>query len=345
MSDAQIVPPAGVPLPEANAASIDSAAAAFEKFLAPAERPRAPDGKFASTKAPSPEVAGEAPPAAESAPQPAEQLPDAAPTEEAEERFEVDLGDAGRVELSASELAAMVREAKQPKAAPSAVSEEVLRERAKLVAEQEAVSRERAAYAQRLAENIPTALSQLQQRFPEIKSMADLERLAVDDPARALQFRIAVDTIESARAEHAQLQNKLNAEQEARRDQYVSEQRKLLAKAVPEFADPVKGPEEKRALFTWLTNKGGFSEDELAQLVDHRTVLVARKAMLYDRMMEAKPEAKRVAPVLKVIRPGATRAAPAAPAAVQAREAAIKKLETDHSLGALTNALKSMGVR
>jgi len=159
-----------------------------------------------------------------------------------------------------------------------------------------------------------------------------------------VRWQAAQNAIAAAQAEQQQMQQKFQAEYDARMRKYVEEQNALLVKAVPDFADPAKATTEKKALRDYLGAQG-FQDDELAQLVDHRTVVVARKAMLYDRLMAAKPEAKKVAPVVRAIRPGAARPAPAAPNAAQAREAAISNLKKDHSIDALANAFKTMGIR
>lgn len=347
-----LAPPAGVPLPEANQHSLDTAAAAIERIMFPSQ-PRAADGRFAPASPP-PSAAGEAqeaergPPSSSPPPeQPPEGKPNAAVEGETveEDRFEIDLGDGQKQEVSASELAEMVRASRAPKStAPPAVSEEVIRERAAVQAEKEAIARERQHYAQQLAQFIPAAQAQLQSEFSDVKSIHDLQRLAVEDPARYVRWQAAQNAIAAAQAEQQQMQQKFQSEHEARMRKYTEEQNALLAKAVPEFSDPAKAAVEKKALRDYLGSQG-FADDELAQLVDHRTVVVARKAMLYDRMMAAKPEAKKVAPVVRAIRPGASRPTPAAPNAAQARDAAMKALQKDGSVDSLAALIRAQGVR
>lgn len=342
MSDLALTPPAGVPVPEAVARNLDQAAESLEKFFAPSEPARAPDGKFASTK---PQL--EAPAEQPAEPKAQEPAPPAVEGAEAEEeRFEIELGEGEKVELSASELAKLVAEQRRPREAqaPARESEATILERARLAQEREAVARERQAFAQRLNEYVPQAIRALQQDFPEIRSSEDLYKLSVEDPARYVQFQARRDALQSAQAEQTRLQSQYEAENQARVAKYLEQQRAALAKADPVFADPVKGPAEKQALRSYLVDKG-FTDDELDGLTDHRTVIVARNAMLYERMMKAKPEAKKVAPVVRAIRPGSARPTTAAPAAAQAAQAARENLQKTGSVDAFAAMLRAQGVR
>jgi hypothetical protein len=335
--------PAGVPAPEAVARNLDQAAASLEKFFAPPERPRAPDGKFAS---PAPEASAPAPAEEPAREAPAEPAPAVEGAEAEEERFEIALDGDERVELTASELAKIVAEQRKPREAPPPPreSEETILERARLAQEREALARERQTYAQRLNEYVPQALRALQTEFPDIRTNEDLYKLAAEDPARYVQFQARREAIASAQAEQSRLQAQYEAEQRTKMDKYVQEQHAALVKAEPIFADPVKGPAEKQALRSYLSNKG-FSDDELAGLTDHRTVIVARNAMLYERMMSAKPEAKKVAPMVRAIRPGASRPTNAAPTTAQAAQAARDNLKKTGSVDAFAAMLRAQGVR
>lgn len=70
-----------------------------------------------------------------------------------------------------------------------------------------------------------------------------------------------------------------------------------LAAVLPEWKDEAKASKEKAALLQY-GKKMGFSDQELNAVYDHRTVLVLRKAMLYDRIAGKRPEvnASRQAP-------------------------------------------------
>lgn len=343
-NDAMLAPPPGVPVPEAVARNLDQAAASLERFFAPP--PRAADGKFAKAEGAPPAEAPSAPAeGATSEPQPAASAAVEGEDVGEEERFEIEVGEGEKVELTASELAKLVAEQRKPRAQEKPRdSEETILERARLAQEREALARERETYARRINDYVPQAVRALQNDFPEIKSVEDLYRLAAEDPARYVQFQARRDAVQAAQAEQQRLQSQQEAELRGKQEKYLEEQRAALHKAAPVFADPVKGPAEREALRSYLSGKG-FSDDELAGLTDHRTVIVARNAMLYERMMSAKPEAKKVAPTVRAIRPGAARATTAAPAAAQAVQAARDNLKKTGSVDAFAAMLRAQGSR
>ena len=78
-----------------------------------------------------------------------------------------------------------------------------------------------------------------------------------------------------------------------RQSQVEAQQQELLAK-LPDWKDEGKAKAEKTAIKEFLANTG-YSAAELESLADHRAVLVARKAMLYDQMIsKAQAAAKKV---------------------------------------------------
>jgi hypothetical protein len=69
----------------------------------------------------------------------------------------------------------------------------------------------------------------------------------------------------------------------------ADEQTKLLT-AIPEWKDTAKAQAEAGAVDGYL-QKVGFSTNERNSLNDHRMVVVARKAMLYDQLMQQQTQA------------------------------------------------------
>lgn len=105
-------------------------------------------------------------------------------------------------------------------------------------------------------------------------------------------------------------------EQDAIREAEVQKQRQTyletlkaesekLAKAVPVFADPEKGPKARADLRSYLLTNG-YQAQDVDALADHRAVNIAWKAMQYDKLQAAKPQVeKRVVALPKVQKPGA----------------------------------------
>ena len=184
-------------------------------------------------------------------------------------------------------------------------------ERAKADLDQEktAIALERASYAERLNGQIP-ALRQQLSRFDGM----DWNRLSAENPTLFAQAKPLFDSLsqqlqqaESERLELAQRdrQRQLGAVQ-AHQD-YIAEQKRALIARHPEMADPVKGRQETAALTRYLIDTG-YRQEELSRLVDHRDFTLARKAMLYDRLMANRDKVKEtVAALPRVQKPGTAR--------------------------------------
>lgn len=96
-----------------------------------------------------------------------------------------------------------------------------------------------------------------------------------------------------------------------------------LLHAIPEWNESGKWEAEAQALGRFLA-KAGFADDELGDVHDHRLIVLARKAMLYDQLMRSKPLAeKKLAAAPTMLSPGA--AQPKKSEAERRRAALIKR--------------------
>lgn len=103
----------------------------------------------------------------------------------------------------------------------------------------------------------------------------------------------------------AQNQEKLQQEQQ----QYIQREQEALYKAIPEWKDETKAKAEKSALSEYLVAQG-MTGEEVGSVTDHRLVLIARKAMLYDQAQQkSEPQKKRLLTIPKVLKPGASQPA------------------------------------
>lgn len=96
----------------------------------------------------------------------------------------------------------------------------------------------------------------------------------------------------------------LSAEQQRRMSQYVAEQMEKLPQIVPEFAER-KVFEENVPLMRGYLETSGYAREEIDALVDARALGLIWKAMKYDKLKAARPEAeKKVKNVPKYVKPG-----------------------------------------
>jgi hypothetical protein len=186
----------------------------------------------------------------------------------------------------------------------------------KLAEERNAVTAE-AEQARTERERYTAVLSALQQQIQaSAAAEPDWDKLRSEDP---IEFGIRW-------AEHQRRQQQmtaLQAEQQRmaeiqqyERTKYIQsvleKEQQALMEAIPEWADQEKAKTEKQALFEFGRSVG-FTDQELNNVTDHRTVLTLRKAMMYDKLMskraDIKPATKPAAPVLK---PGAASTVPKA---------------------------------
>ena len=95
-------------------------------------------------------------------------------------------------------------------------------------------------------------------------------------------------------------------EQQQALGELVTREHAALNAAMPDMADPVKGAALRKDLSTYLQDTGRFSLDEINQAYDHRLIVMAHKAMLYDRQIAnaAAADAKRNNVAPQVQRPG-----------------------------------------
>lgn len=158
----------------------------------------------------------------------------------------------------------------------------------RLQAEAKQTEQLRGMYQQRLEQFIPEQVGKLERLNQE------LQTLAQDDPvawiAKKQEFDTELMRYQQAQAEHGQLQQ----EQEAQRAQ-LSRQRlqmaeKALYEAIPEWKNPATKEKEGAAVVEYMQTKLGLGHEDIAAIHNgafgHTPVVMARKAMLYDQMMQ-----------------------------------------------------------
>jgi hypothetical protein len=124
------------------------------------------------------------------------------------------------------------------------------------------------------------------------EDMADLEQLKENDPiqyaikvAEQTEQNKKIQLVQQEQARLAQESNQYMANQQA---QFVANQSKMLTEKVKEFSDPKKAEQIKSDIRSFGKSVG-FSDQELAQVYDHRHVIILQKAMEYDKLQKANP--------------------------------------------------------
>ena len=165
---------------------------------------------------------------------------------------------------------------------------------------QSSSEKQRLDYSTKLNE-LNSLMSVAQEQLNTEISSADLEALYDEDPAQA------------AKIEHRlrRKQEKLNSalqktqsEQKAQFDGYLQVEKTKLVNKIPDFADPSKASSLKNNMRSHLA-KYGFNDQEIAQVYDHRILMLVNDAMKFGNLQKAKPNiAKKISKPGKVFSSG-----------------------------------------
>lgn len=267
----------------ANDLSIDAASAIFGEMLDPKEDAVDPvDTEIDTTKEPEPNEQAEG---------------DDAP-------ISVEI-DGKQVELTKAQIAEAYRHSQD---AEEVAKKSKIADNARSLADAETrkAQQERHTYAQNLVKMAAQLEGAIQQQ-----DKIDWDQLLKDNPVAFLEQKHLYDQRQALYQQNLREQEdvsrKIQAEQtENLKSHLATQQQELLAK-LPEWKDEGKAKAEREALKRYLI-KQGYDDASINGITDHRAVILGRKAMLYDQMMDkAKAAAKKVQNLpTKIERPGVT---------------------------------------
>lgn len=209
-------------------------------------------------------------------------------------------------------------------------------------AEQARAAQAQFAQAQAMQAQYAQQLQAYQAQLAQMQPAPPDPALIQADPVGFLQQQQAYQSwqqqMQATQWEAQQLQAQQAAQMQQRTQQHLSEQAQLLAKALPEFADSTKAQATKAEIAKYL-QKAGFQPEEISGVADHRAVVMAHKAMLYDQMVSKQANAtSKVAnlPPKAPQRPG-TGISP-----TDGRTRAMQSLKRSGSLDDAANAFAAM---
>jgi len=166
-------------------------------------------------------------------------------------------------------------------------TEELSHEKKQFMSESE---KQRQDYSQKLNE-MNQLLSNAQQELNSEISSSDLEALYDEDPAQAAKIEHRLRRKQEKLASALQ---KTQSEQKKQFDGYLQMERTKLVNKIPDFADPGKASTLKNNMRSHLA-KYGFNDSEIAQVYDHRILMLVNDAMKFGNLQKAKPNiAKKI---------------------------------------------------
>lgn len=179
-------------------------------------------------------------------------------------------------------------------------TQEIAAQRKAQEAEFAAVREERQKYAANL-----TQLEQaLQDATPQEPDWARLQQEnPADFPAQWALWSAHKERMTAIRQEREQAQQSVQQDQVQSRQSHIEAERSRLLEVIPEWKNPETAKAEKTKLVAFAQTLG-YTAEELAQVVDHRPLVMLRKAMLWDEAQKAKPVIRQKIERVTTARPG-----------------------------------------
>ena len=166
--------------------------------------------------------------------------------------------------------------------------------------QEDQIRREREALQSQLA-NISTLEQSLRTQLDTEMASIDFDKMYEEDPSGAARLQYQMQKRQrDLEASRQQLQQSQQEEYQ----KYIQEQEKQMYLKMPEMKDPEKASTVRTDMKRYLTDTG-YSQAEVANLTDHRMLLILKDAMAYRKLQATKPGlAKKVSNAPKVVKSG-----------------------------------------
>lgn len=151
-------------------------------------------------------------------------------------------------------------------------------------------------------------------QFSDIKTMADVARMAAEDPFRKIQWDVHQQNLQAVHQESQRAEQAKQSSEQSAWAAFVKAESEEFEKDVPEFADKAK-KDELTAKAAGILRDLGFKDDELNELATgkRKIAIFDRRfqRLLFDRIkldaIKAAPPKALKATVPPVVRPGTAR--------------------------------------
>jgi len=169
-------------------------------------------------------------------------------------------------------------------------------------AETDQIRNERQQYMQTL-QNIIDNTGQNFDQFATVDWETLKETNPIEYVTKREEYRELQERIQAMQQEQHSVQQKQSEDAKKSHVQTLQQEHKLLVDALPDWGDPEKQREIGLGLRDYAKQQG-FAEQEISDLVDHRHLLVLRKAMLYDKLNSSDVKSKKLKNKPRVVRSG-----------------------------------------
>lgn len=176
---------------------------------------------------------------------------------------------------------------------------EIDRQKKELEAEFNQVREERQHFA--------NLLPQLKAELEGTDQEPDWKKLLEEDPIEFVKqealWRQKKEKRQTLLQEQARLVQSQQAEHQRFIQQRLQQESEKLSSAIPEWKDAKVAADEKAGIMEYGVTLG-YAPEEMAQVYDHRAVVLLRKAMLYDQAQAKMKTIKSNPPAVKSAKPG-----------------------------------------
>ena len=155
-----------------------------------------------------------------------------------------------------------------------------------LTAREQALEQQRLQLEALSAAKLQDLQKQLQGEFSDIKDMADVKKMAAEDPVRYLKWTVQQQDIAAEMAIQREAQDRQTQQAQAQFAKFAEEQDKAFVQRMPEFADKEKADRLQKSARTTLKNVG-FPDEELTQLWNGQKNFSFREARMQEFIAKA----------------------------------------------------------
>ena len=193
-------------------------------------------------------------------------------------------------------------------------TQEIAEQRRAIESHAKNISEERNFYANQL-KGFMDSLNTTVQQMP---TDAQLVEMSKTDPLAYIQAKAAKDELMIKQYQAQQAQEYLERQQKDQESKAYAEMLKhehdSLMTKLPEWKNEKVAAKERSEIASYLTNEG-YDNDDINGLTDSRAVIIARKAMLYDKIIKgAAKQPAQAKPAAKILAPGKQTTGQAKPA-------------------------------
>ena len=149
--------------------------------------------------------------------------------------------------------------------------------------------------------NISTLEQSLRSQLDTEMASIDFDKMYEEDPSGAARLQYQM---QKRQRDLEATRQQLQQSQQEEYQKYIQEQEKQMYLKMPEMKDPEKAGAVRSDMKRYLADTG-YSQAEVANLTDHRMLLILKDAMAYRKLQATKPGlAKKVSNAPKVVKSG-----------------------------------------